>query len=539
MTQPPATRLCVSIVRNNPSLEQQVARAVAQGAEIIELRVDRIEDAAAVERLLHGPRRVPFILTIRSAAEGGGWDGDDAERIALYERFGLLMPGFVDIELATLERSANLRQKVGLIAHMPNCPAGETGQAVSSESASRVRNTLIVSMHDYRTTPDDLSVVLNRLIDSGASIIKAAFTPDDARDALRILTQLARVAPHRPAIVIGMGESGVATRILARKFGAFLSFATVEAGQTSAPGQLTLHEMQGVYRWFSIDRSTRVFGLVGWPTSHSRSPQIHNAAMAQCGINAIYLPFPVRAGYESFAQFMQNVNENPHLDIDGLSVTIPHKENAYRWLKEQGGSCSALAERCRAVNTLRKSGGTWTGNNTDAIAMTAILSSAISGVSAAAGRRVRILVLGAGGVARAAVAAAKEQGADIAICNRTPERAATLAGDFGGALIRWEQRAEAVADVLIQCTSVGMWPGAEECPMPGDALPSVACVVETIYNPRTTRLLRVAAQRGCRTVDGAELFIRQAEAQFEYWHGQRPPEGLMRCVLEESDGVRP
>lgn len=534
LNRPQTTRLCVSIIRNDPPLEQQVVQAVAEGAELIELRVDRIEDIPAVERLLRRPHAVPYILTIRSAAEGGGWDGDEDERIALYERLGLLMPGFIDIELATLERSGNVRQKAGLVAELPvDSAAG--GQSAAGDSR-RSRNRLILSKHDFRRTPDDLAAVFESLARSGASIIKAAFAAADASDGLRILAELARIAPRRPTIAIGMGEGGVATRVLAKKFGAFLSYATVETAHASAPGQLTLRDMREVYRWPSIDSSTRVYGLVGWPTHHSHSPRVHNAAMARMGINAVYVPFPVKPGFEAFLRFMELVDDNPHLEMSGLSITIPHKENAYRWLKECGGECTGTAERCRAVNTLRRAGRSWQGDNTDAVALSAILSGAASQAGLLRGRPARVLVLGAGGMARAAAVAVAQAGLPMVLCNRTRERAESLAAEIGGEMIAWEQRGESAADLLIQCTSVGMWPDVNDSPMPEHALHSVACVIETIYNPPVTRLMRQAEQHGCETIGGAELFIRQAEAQFAYWHGAEPAAGFMRRVLVDASG---
>lgn len=527
------------------------------GAEIVELRVDRIEDAAAVEKLLAAPRQVPFILTIRSAAEGGAWDGADDERIALMERLGLLLPGFVDIELDTFERSANLRQKMALVAaslRERDC----TGKLRDTVAAThRPRNELILSVHDLRGTPANLRAVFDRLLASPAAIIKAAFAAADATDGLRILVELARVALQRPAIVIGMGDGGLATRILARKFGAFLSFAALDAERESAAGQISPATMRNLYRWDSIDTATQVYGVVGWPVGHSKSPHVHNHAMAHGGVNGVYVPLPVAPGYDAFARFMRQVCESPQLDIRGLSVTIPHKENAYRWLRESNAPISPLAARCGAVNTLTLrtpdkalcrtlkqplpdgrgsvlSGaprtGVWNGDNTDTLAIAALLARE-SASATQSDARPRLLILGAGGVARAAAVAAVERGMHVIVTNRTAPRAAALAAELGCESVAWEQRGRCAANVIIQCTSVGMQPDIDATPLPDYEFHHSALVIDTIYAPPQTRLLRDAAQQACRTISGLELFALQAEAQYELWHGAPPPNGEMKRCL--------
>ncbi len=543
------TKLAVVLTRGEAPLEQQIAEAARLGADVVELRVDLIGDVAAVERVLRGPRTLPIILTVRSSAEGGAFDGDEAERVALIERLGLLGPGYVDFELAAWERSANVRQKVGLVCRLREEAVGSGGE--------RSKNELILSWHDFRETPADLDAVFQRLERSPAGVIKAVFTARDVSDALRVLAQVGRCThrqreslPYRAEVIgLAMGAAGVASRVLARKVGAWLTFASLEAGAESAAGQVTIDQMRGLYRWDAIGPATRVYGVIGWPVEHSRSPQIHNAAMAAAGVDGVFVPLAVEPTQAAFERFMAQVEAEPQLDLYGFSVTLPHKEHALAWLKRRGAEVSPLARACGAVNTLIREdaaeGARWSGDNTDASGFLAALRAgpyagrdSLRGVQAA--------VLGAGGVARAIVATLVDAGAAVTVFNRTPQRAAQLAAEFGCLSAPWSERPGRPSRedgrplLVVNCTQVGMSrsddPGAvEETPLPAGVLRAGWVVFDTIYTPGQTRLLREAAAAGCVPISGVEMFVAQAEAQFARWHGSPPPAGVMREALKLPD----
>src|SRR5205085_9703722 len=150
---------------------------------------------------------------------------------------------------------------------------------------------------------------------------------------------------QKPMIALCMGEAGLISRILAKKFGAFLTFASLESGSGTAPGQISIHDMKRVYRWDKIGPRTKVYGVVGSPIAHSMSPAIHNAAFDQTGHDGIYVPLLVNEGYESFKAFMESFVPFEGLDLSGLSITIPHKENALRYLTEKGAEVEPLARQ--------------------------------------------------------------------------------------------------------------------------------------------------------------------------------------------------
>lgn len=530
---PSQARVAVPVIAAQPCIEEQLDRARAAGADLIELRVDLIGDADAVDAALRPPRRGPIILTIRAAAEGGAWDRDDAERIALYERLGLLLPGFVDVELATWERSANLRQKIGLVCGSPSAAgegaAGAQGGAAAAEATGteRPRNQLILSFHDLRGTPTDLDALFDRLDAAPAAIVKAVFTAADALDALRVLEQLARRGRRRAWIALAMGAAGVATRVLARKFGAWATFAALSADSASAPGQLTLDELRRVYRWEDLSASTPVLGVVGWPVGHSRSPHVHNAAIRACGIDGVYVPLPVAPTYDAFAAFMDFASGAAWLDLLGLSVTIPHKEHARRWLEERGHALGPAAAACGSVNTLVRRGAGWLGESTDGAGVVAAL--AVAGGPPRRG--FTALVLGAGGAGRAAAAALVAEGCSVVVTNRTDARARELAAQIGCQTAPWERRADVDAQVVVNCTSLGMAPDVEATPMPPEGLRAGQLVLDSVYAPPETRLLREARQAGAVAMSGVEMFLHQAAAQFVLWHGRAAPLAAMRAAL--------
>ncbi len=507
------THLIVSLTTARPSLEQQAREAFAAGADLIELRADLIDDLPAIERVI-GQHRGRVIVTVRSRDEGGAFDGSEAERISLIERLGLLGPGYIDIELSAWRRSANLRQKVRLVAGEP-------------DAGGRPRNRLILSHHDLRQTPADVTAVLAQLAAEKPDVVKAAFAARDARDALRVLAGLQAFADG-PTIAIAMGPAGVCTRVLAKKLGAFASFACLRAEHAAAAGQLTIEAMKTLYRWDALTGPTRVFGLVGWPVAHSLSPLLHNAAMNDAGIDAVYVPLPIEPDREAFEAFMNALESASWLDATGLSVTIPHKPHAWRWLRERGAAIDSDADGAGAVNTLiRDADGGWRGDNTDIRGLVA----ALRGCEAyAAGRYAGAAadVLGAGGVAAAAVVALRKLGHRVTVFSRSRERAGPLCERFGCDWRPWDARQQSDAPIVVHCTPIGMWPQTDGCPLPASRLRAGVLVVETVYNPRRTRLIELAASRGCVVIDGLALFVAQAAGQYRLWHGHEPDEAALR-----------
>jgi 3-dehydroquinate dehydratase/shikimate dehydrogenase len=344
-----------------------------------------------------------------------------------------------------------------------------------------------------------------------------------------------------------MGEAGLISRVLAKKFGGFLTFASLGSGAETAPGQVSIHDMKRLYRWDAIGPETKVYGVVANPVAHSMSPAIHNAAFDEAGYNGVYLPMLVNAGYESFKAFMESFVPFEGLDLSGLSITIPHKQNALKYLQEKGAAVDPLAASIGAVNTIsidRSDGAPkLSGTSTDYGAILDSITDKL-GITREQLGDYRVAVIGAGGTGRTAVAALAHYGATVVVYNRTKDRADALAEEFNGksgrvVSARLEKLCDSCCHIFVNTTSVGMHPNVDESPL-GDRLPAFTpgetLVFDTVYNPVETKLLKQAKAAGAKTINGVEMFVRQAAAQFELWTGKPAPVRVMRGVVERRLG---
>jgi 3-dehydroquinate dehydratase/shikimate dehydrogenase len=514
------TLLAVPITR--PGTHQAIAdlrRAVEKcGADAVELRLDYMTDVNLAELMRNLPPGVRVIATARDPAEGGVWKIDDASRLAGLAEAARFHPDYLDIELATWRRCAEARTI--FLPHL-NGPPARAGQDESCK--------LILSSHDLAGRPKDLDGLLAAMEAEPCDIVKIVWQAESACDVLRAFDLMR--SGRKPIIVIVMGEAGLASRVLAKKFGAFLSFCSLEEGAGSAPGQIDIARMKHLYRWDQIGPGTGVYGVIGCPIAHSMSPAIHNAAMAACGIDGVYLPFRVEPGWEHFEPFVRGLMDRPWMDLRGLSVTIPHKENALRFV---GDSVEPLARRIGAVNTLVfDQGGKVRGLNTDyAGALDALTRAMGCGREDLAG--LPVAVLGAGGASRGVVAGLRHCGCEVTIYNRTYERAKALATEFDCKAEPFAAACRLRAKIVVNTTSIGMHPNVDETPLDAGSLRPDMVVFDNVYNPMETRLLREAAAAGCRTVSGVDMFVNQAVAQFEAWTHRAAPRELMRRVVVEA-----
>ena len=458
-----------------------------------------------------------MILTCRPVAEGGESTLNDVERIAFLDAASATTTPYVDVELQTYRRVPGVGEKIP--------------------------RQLIVSAHDFTGRPARLYNLVEEMNLSTGSVNKLVWRARSVRDNLEAFELLQ--TRQKPTIALCMGEAGLLSRVLAKKFGAFLTFAALRYADATAPGQPTIDELKRLYRWDAINEHTKVYGVVGSPIAHSMSPAVHNAAFEHAQHDGVYLPMLVEPGYESFKAFMASFLDFPRLDLSGLSVTIPHKENALRYLKWKGAQVDELADRIGAVNTIAIEHDASTGaavlrgTNTDYDAILDTITGSLN-ISREALADLRVAVIGAGGTGRTAVAALAGCGATVVVYNRTKERANTLAVEFDGkagkvVAARMEKLCDSCCHVFVNTTSVGMHPNVNDSPF-GKSVPKFgegALVFDTVYNPPRTKLLEQAEAAGARTVGGAEMFVRQAARQFELWTGQPAPIDVMRRAMDE------
>jgi len=265
------------------------------------------------------------------------------------------------------------------------------------------------------------------------------------------------------------------------------------------------------------DQHTALYGVIGNPVRHSLSPTLHNAAFSVRGINAVYLAFEP-SDMASWVQAMRT------LDIRGASVTIPFKTSVIPYLSE----IDPLARRIGAVNTIVNADGRLTGYNTDAIGALKALEEVIE----VTGKR--CILLGAGGAACAIGLILREKGVAVSIVNRSRDCGERLAHYLGAQFISLEAIDALEADILIHTTPVGMWPHADQCLVPENILKEGMVVMDIIYRPVATRLLRMATARGCTAISGIPMLLHQAAAQFRLWTGIEPPLSHMKRAVKEA-----
>ncbi|MEN8613743.1 shikimate dehydrogenase [Dehalogenimonas sp. THU2] len=273
-----------------------------------------------------------------------------------------------------------------------------------------------------------------------------------------------------------------------------------------------------------ITADTRVIALIGDPVGHSVSPAMHDAAFKALGLNYIYLAF--RVPVAGLAQAIEGIRG---LGLAGANVTIPHKTAVLPLLD----SVNSQANRIGAVNTIMNQNGRLIGYNTDASGFLAALK---GGSFEPEGKKA--VVLGAGGVARAAVFALGDAGASVAIVNRTAAAARKLAGETGSSVFEMTENGFHAAlegvSLVVNATSVGMSPDDGSTPLPATFLRPGMTVIDTVYRPRRTRLLAEAEAAGCTVVGGLEMLVEQGALAFELWTGIPAPRQVMRQAAAEA-----
>jgi len=483
-------RICgVVAAADASSMWRQLKRAVRR-TRTIELRLDWLlndrEIARFLRQLAKNRPQATIIATCRRRDAGGRYSGTIAKQ--LIHLAEALHAGCAWYDLETETASVCPPELINVLL-------GEGRQ--------------LLSAHYFDRMPKDPKQLARKLAKAQPDAIKIAAQCESLRDSLKLL-RLSR--GRRDVVAVPMGDIALPARLLALREGSAMAYAPVE--NATAPGQITLDEMLDLYRVNKLSRATRVYGVIGDPIGHSLSPLMQNAAFQTMRMDSVYLPFLVR----ELKDFLISIEP---LGISGFSVTIPHKERILRNLDD----CDPLAAAIGAVNTVVVRGnGKLYGYNTDYVGVLRALEPRIPL------RGSRVLILGAGGVARAVAFALAQAGASVSICSRRLNRAKSLARAVGGEAVERGMLKSEFFDAIVNATPVGMYPKTSESPLEEREL-NCRLVFDTIYRPRATKLLQMAAKRKIETVSGLEMFIAQGAAQWEIWTGQRAPTEVMRRAV--------
>lgn len=488
-------RVCVAITGSNPQELVDKAEALVRDNPFLEFRLDYISKPGLamprIKRFLESHPGTSVIATCRRAASGGKFRGSIASQLDVLSKAAAAGCQLVDVELQT---------------------AGKTKPDQLQKLRSRAG--LILSFHDFHATKK-LEETLEKMLAYPADFYKVVSTATTLADNVTMIKFLVREGDRHSLVGMCMGEQGIISRVLGVRAGSVFTFASSGAGQETAPGQVAAQELRNVYRIEQVDVATRVYGVVGDPIAHSLSPAIMNAAFRRENVNAVYLALHAK----TLKDLLTCIREIP---IHGISVTMPYKESILANL-DNTDSHTTKVGACNTV--VRAQDGKLYGFNTDTAGIVRPLERRLNTLEGA-----RILVIGAGGAARAAVFGLKERGAEIYILNRNLAHAKKLAHQSRARIMKRPDLKKIAFDVIINATPVGMG-NSRETPLHENEI-NARYVFDMVYDPPETKLLKLARERGAQIISGIEMFVHQAARQFEIWTGKPAPwDEMLKVVL--------
>jgi 3-dehydroquinate dehydratase / shikimate dehydrogenase len=489
-------KVCVAIIGSTAAEMLEKASAVVKETPFLEFRLDYLEKPLlALPKFKHfftDNTAATGIATCRRTANGGKFTGKVADEMEVLSKAAGAGFHIVDIELESVEAL-----KKGELQSLR-----DTGVA------------LIISHHDFAATKD-LEGIYKRIIPFQPDFIKIVPTAKMLTDNVTLMRFIERMEDHSNIIGICMGDAGIISRVLGVRAGSAFTFAAATVGEETGPGQIAARTLIETYRIDQVDAATKVYGVAGNPIRSSLSPIMMNTAFRRETVNAVYLALQAT----KLSDLLKLVHEIP---IQGLSVTMPLKQEIMEHL-EKTDPLSAKIGACNTV--LRAQDGKLYGFNTDVAGITGPLEKRMSL------RGAKVLVLGAGGAARAAVFGLRDKGAEVFILNRTAETAQKLARQSGSKTIKKDAVAKTAFDIIVNATPIGM--AGIKAPQLLEAKDlNTKLVFDLVYNPLETPLLRIARQKGIPIVTGIEMFVQQGARQFEIFTGKpAPEEEMLRVVI--------
>jgi 3-dehydroquinate dehydratase/shikimate dehydrogenase len=493
-------KMCVAIQGATPAEMIDRAAKALPDAKFLEFRLDSLTRPAValadLKTFLEAHRDVIAIATCRRRANGGNFTGSLTAELDLLLKATQSGCQIVDLEVESAEEA-------------------KRAQLERFREGLRAAGTaLLLSFHDFARTRG-LEHAAARIAAFEPDYVKVVSTAHSLADNLAVLRLIEDRSRSAHVIGIAMGEEGLVSRVLGPRAGAAFTFASLDDGVETAPGQVTAKTLRDLYRLEQIDAATRIFGVAGNPIGHSLSPLMQNAAFRREHVNAVMLPLKVKALNDLLTLVLE-------LPVSGVAVTMPLKQQILPHL----ANMDPLTAKIGACNTVRTGAdGKLYGFNTDVAGVIRPLEKRLRLKGA------RVAVLGAGGAARAAVFGLVEQGAEVFIINRTHEHAVALARKTKAKALKHEQLAKNRFDVLINSTPCGMTGTRQALPIKENEL-NAGLVFDMVYTPLETPLLKLAASRGLAVIGGLEMFVQQGARQFEIWTGKPAPEAEMLRAVE-------
>jgi 3-dehydroquinate dehydratase/shikimate dehydrogenase len=486
-------KICVSICGETAHEVLGRIERVGHLADVIEIRFDCLRPEETGRLIGHlNILGKEIIATLRPLEQGGKRQLTMHERIEFWKSFLLRLDGMN----CTIDREFDLKLPFELDP-----------------------NRAIVSCHNFEG--HDWELPEGSLV--GANTLKLAITVEDSTGALPVW-QLLDDDRRRGVIPIAMGEAGKWTRILGLAHGAPITYASLDRGDETAPGQISAPDMRDIFRVKELNKQTDVYGIIAGNTSYSMSPYIHNAAFKHAGMNSVFIPMQV-SDLDTFVRRMvKAATREVELNFKGFSVTNPHKQAIMNHLD----SVDETAQKIGAVNTVKIEDGKLIGFNTDALGFIAPLKNIFGDLTDA-----RVTVAGNGGAARACVYALKQEGAEVTVLARDAERSATFAEEFAiKSATLGTGHGLPGTDILVNATPIGTIGSSEgEAIATAEELSGAKLVYDLVYNPEETELIRRAKIAGAKTLGGMEMLVAQGAQQFLIWTGSNAPIDEMKSAL--------
>ena len=491
-------KVCVAIIGSTPAEMLDRASTAARENPFLEFRLDYLaKPLAALPKLkefLAERGEVTAVATCRRAPCGGKFKGTILAELEVLQKAASSGFHLVDLELQT----------------------AESIKAPEFEKLRARGSALILSYHDFQATKD-LDSIFDRIRVYEPEFVKIVSTAKSLSDNVVMMHFLERARDMANLIGICMGDQGLISRVLGIRAGSIFTFAAATEGEETGPGQIAARTLRDTYRIGQIDAATKVYGVCGTPIKHSLSPIMMNTAFRRETVNAVYLALQTN----KLSDLLKLVREVP---LHGLSVTMPLKQEIMKHL-ENTDPISAEIGACNTI--VRSQDGKLYGFNTDVGGIVRPLERRLSLKGA------KILVLGAGGAARAAVFGLARKGAEVLVLNRTPQTAQKLAREAKAKTIRRDQVAKSSFDVIVNATPIGMHGVKPQHILEAKEI-NARLVFDLVYNPVDTPLIRMAREKGIPVITGIEMFVQQGARQFEIWTGKPAPEDEMLRVVVHS-----
>jgi 3-dehydroquinate dehydratase/shikimate dehydrogenase len=470
-----------SLVRDNP---------------FIELRLDYLsQPLSALPKLkafLEMHPEATFIATCRRTVNGGKFKGSVAAELAVLRKAADSGFPLVDLEL-------------------------QSAEALKAEDLKDLSNRVgvVLSYHNFKSTKK-LDEQFGEMSKYPADFYKVVSTATNLYDNVAMMRFVEASSGKHEMVGLCMGEQGIISRVLGVRAGSIFTFGAATRGEETAPGQVLAGELRDTYRIDMVDQATQVYGVAGDPINHSLSPAMMNAAFRRETVNAVYLALHAK----SLKDLLACVRDIP---LRGLSITMPYKQEMVDALENS----DPLTRQIGACNTVvRAADGKLYGFNTDVAGVMVPLEQRLQ----LAGTRV--LIVGAGGVARAAAFGLKNKGAEVFLTNRTAEKGQSLARQAKVKYLKRVEVAKQAFDVIINATPVGM-NGNKQSPLEEKEL-NTKFVFDLVYSPAETKLTKMAVAKGLQVIPGLEMFVQQGARQFEIWTGKPAPMAEMAYVVTKA-----